>query len=229
MSAPPILAPLDAYRLWAAAWDTDPSAIVALESRYLSPWLGDLRGRRVLDISCGTGRWLEYAARQGAEIAGLDLCAEMLARAARKAGLASRLAVADAAHLPVRDACAEVVLCTLSLGHVRDAASVVAQMARAARRGGTVIVTDFHPEAFRRGWKRTFRSEGRTFEVENHYHALQPLLDAARGCGLLLEETVEPGFGEPERAIFVNAGKPALFDEVQGIPAVLLARWRKQP
>src|SRR5215467_13035550 len=118
VSAPPILAPLEAYRLWAASWESDPSAIVALESRYLAPWLIDLRGRRVLDISCGTGRWLEHAARQGAEIVGLDFCDEMLARAASKQGLASRLAVADAARLPVRDDCADIVLCTLSLGHM---------------------------------------------------------------------------------------------------------------
>lgn len=228
MSAPPILAPRDAYRLWAASWESDPSAIVSVESRHLSPWLSGLQGKRVLDVSCGTGRWLEYAAQRGAEIVGLDLCVEMLQRASGKEGLASRLAVADAAHLPVADACADIVLCTLSLGHVREAAAVIAEMGRTARRGGTVIATDFHPEAFRSGWKRTFRSGGQTFEVENHYHSLESLLDAARGCGLALDECIEPCFGEPERPIYVNAGKPALFDQVQGIPAVLLIRWRKQ-
>jgi hypothetical protein len=44
----------------------------------------------------------------------------------------------------------------------------------------------------------------------------------------VLEETREPGFGEPERAIFVEAGKPELFEEVREIPAVWLARWRKR-
>jgi ubiquinone/menaquinone biosynthesis C-methylase UbiE len=227
VTAHPILAPLDAYRLWAEGWDNDPSAIVALESRYLTPWLADLSGRRVLDISCGTGRWLEYASRQGADIVGLDFCHEMLARAAGKAGLASKLAVADAARLPVPHACADLVLCTLSLGHVRDAAAVIAEMGRAARVGGTVIVTDFHPEAFRRGWKRTFKSAGQTYEVENFYHSLESLVDRASCCGLALEEAIEPCFGEPERHIFVEAGKPSLFDEVRGIPAVLLVRWRK--
>jgi malonyl-CoA O-methyltransferase len=228
VTAHPILPPLDAYRLWAEGWDSDPSAIVALESRHLTPWLADLPGRRVLDISCGTGRWLEYAVRQGADIVGFDFCAEMLARAAGKFGLASRLAVADAARLPVADACADLVLCTLSLGHVRDAGGVIAEIARAARPGGLAIVTDFHPEAFRRGWKRTFKSGGQTYEVENFYHSLESLLDAGRCFGLELEETIEPSFDEPERHIFVNAGKSALFEEVRGIPAVLLARWRKQ-
>jgi hypothetical protein len=115
----------------------------------------------------------------------------------------------------------------LSLGHVRDAGPVIGEMARAARSGATVIITDFHPEAFRRGWKRTFRNGGKTFEVENHYHSIESLAAEARSCGLELEEMAEPCFGEPEREIFMNAGKPGLFEEVQGIPAVLLARWRK--
>jgi malonyl-CoA O-methyltransferase len=201
---------------------------VALESRYLTPWLTDLRGRRVLDVSCGTGRWLEHAARQGARVVGMDLCPEMLAHAAAKDGLASRLAVANDARLPVANACADVLLCTLSLGHVRDAAAVIGEMARAVRTGGVVIVTDFHPEAFRRGWKRTFRSGGQTFEVENHYHSLESLLDAASRCGLAIEEIAEPCFGEQERPIFENAGKPELFENALGIPAVMLVRWHKR-
>ena len=60
-------------------------------------------GYRVLEVGCGTGRWLEHAVRQGAEIVGLDFCAEMLARAAAKPGLASKLAVADAARLRVSE------------------------------------------------------------------------------------------------------------------------------
>ena len=227
MSTHCILAARDAYRLWASSWDRDPSAIVSLESRMLAPWLSDLAGKRVLDVSCGTGRWLEFAARAGAAVVGLDLSPEMLAEAARKPGLAPRLAVSDATRLPIADGCADIVLCTLSLGHLADAAPAISEMARIARPGGTVIVSDFHPEAFRRGWKRTFRSGGQTFEVENFYHSLGSLLDAASRGGLALEEAIEPCFAEPERHIFVNAGKPALFDEVQGIPAVLLARWRK--
>lgn len=223
MSAYPVLKPLEAYRLWAADWDSDPSAIVALECRYLAPWLAELRGRRVLDVSCGTGRWMEVAARSGAEVVGMDFCAEMLARAAEKPAAGGRVAVADAARLPVPDGWADVALCTLSLGHMSDPAAVMAEMARTVAAGGSVIVSDFHPEAFRRGWKRTFRNAGRVYEIENHYYSVESL--TARG--LVLEETLEPCFGEPERPIFVGAGKPGLFEEVRGIPAVLIARWRK--
>jgi len=229
VSAHPILAPLDAYQRWASAWDSDPSAIVALESRTLAPWLANLRGRRIVDISCGTGRWLEFAAGAGAEIIGLDFCAQMLERAQQKPGLRARLAIADAAHLPISAACADVVLCTLSLGHMPDATPVIAEMARVTRPGGRVMISDFHPEASRRGWKRTFRSGGQVYEIRNHYHSPPALLHAASRAALTLEETAEPPFGEPERPIFINAGKPGLFEEVAGIPAVWIARWRKLP
>jgi malonyl-CoA O-methyltransferase len=227
MSAHPVLAPNEAYRLWAADWDNHPSAIVAVEARCLAPWLADVRGKWVLDISCGTGRWLEYAARGRATVIGLDLCLEMLSRAAVKPGLGGRLALSDASHLPVPDGCADIALCTLSLGHMREAAAVLAEMGRAARAGGTVIVSDFHPEAFRLGWKRTFRSGGQTYEIENHYHSPDSVMAAAGRAGLVIEETAEPCFGEPERRIYLAAGKPELFEVVRGVPAVWMARWRK--
>src|SRR4051812_47782456 len=66
--------------------------------------LGDVAGRRVLEIGCGSApcsRWLRAA---GAEVVALDLSAGMLARAAhlnRVTGLAVPLLQADAGALPV--------------------------------------------------------------------------------------------------------------------------------
>ena len=65
VNMPVSLAPLEAYRLWAQTWETDPSAIVALESRWLTPWLPDLHGKVFVDLSCGAGRWLIHAQDAG--------------------------------------------------------------------------------------------------------------------------------------------------------------------
>ena len=221
------LSPLESYRRWSQTWESDPSAIVALESRWLSPWLTRLEGKRLLDLSCGVGRWLLHARAQGAIVFGTDLCQEMLIEAKKKAGLSRRLALADTCSLPFRDGCADIALCALSLGHITPVESAVTELARIVRPGGELIVSDFHSGALRHGWKRTFRSDGELYEVESHPYTTHQILQCAEENGLVLQELLEPCFAEPEREIFRVAGKPELFEQVRRVPAVLLARWKR--
>src|SRR5258708_5145646 len=162
------LSPLESYRRWSQTWESDPSAIVALESRWLAPWLTRLQGQVFLDLSCGVGRWLIHAQAQGATVFGTDLCHEMLIEARKKTTLAGKLALADTRDLPLADACAGVALCALSLGHITPLESAITELVRIVRPGGHLIVTDFHPGALAHGWKRTFRSNGELYEVETH-------------------------------------------------------------
>jgi malonyl-CoA O-methyltransferase len=221
------LPPLASYRLWSQTWESDPSAIVALESRWLSPWLIGLGGKVFLDLSCGVGRWLVHGRAQGAIVFGTDLCREMLIEAQRKTTLAGRLALADTCRLPFRDRSADVALCALSLGHMTPMESAVAELARVVRRGGFLIVTDFHPDAVRHGWKRTFRNKGELYEVETYPYTTEQLVGCAEREGLVLQALQEPGFDEPERKIFDSVGKQDLFEQVRDVPAVLLARWKR--
>jgi malonyl-CoA O-methyltransferase len=227
VSAPILLSPLESYRLWAQTWESDPSAIVALESRWLSRWLDDLHGKVVVDLSCGVGRWLAHAKSQGATVFGMDLCPEMLLMATKKPGLAGRLVLADTRRPPLADGCADVVLCALSLGHMAPIESTMVELARIVVPGGSLIVSDFHPGAAQRGWKRTFRSNGQLYEIETHEYSKEQLIRCARRGGLVLQGLLEPCFDEPEREIFRRAGKEDLFNRVRGVPAVLLARWTR--
>jgi ubiquinone/menaquinone biosynthesis C-methylase UbiE len=212
----------EGYRLWAESFDASRSPIVALESRHLAPWLSDLSGLRVIDVGCGTGRWMKFAAERGARVFGADSTREMLREVARKSGA---LVEADGRRLPFREACADVVLCTLTIGHMQPIAGALGELARIARPGGRVIVSDFHPEALRRGWKRTFSNAGETCEIETSAYSLDEL-----SCSLLqLEEFRELSFDEPERQLFDDAGKPALFEKARGVPAIWIARFRRRP
>jgi hypothetical protein len=92
--------------------------------------------------------------------------------------------------------------------------------------GGTLLLSDFHPAAATRGWRRTFRHEGQVYELENHAHALGQLQDAA--CDLELVDCVEASIGEEERALFDAAGRPELYEEACAIPAVLATRWTRR-
>jgi malonyl-CoA O-methyltransferase len=215
-----VISAREGYALWAETWDATPSPIVALEERMLMPRLEGLTPRRAIDVGCGTGRW---TARLGA--VGIDASPAMLAIAAQKPGLRGRLAVGDAAALPVAGESADLVLCALTLGHVRGWNRALQELARVLEPGGTLILTDFHPAAAAQGWRRTFRHDGIVYEIENHPYTVHQLQEAAEG--LVLAECMEAAIGEPERPLFAEAGRPELFEAALGTPAVLLTRWTR--
>ena len=222
-SEPILLSPRDGYDLWARSWDRDPSPIVALEKRTITPWLVDLGGKRFIEASCGTGRWLAHAAEGGAQVTGFDLSPAMLGKAAAKPGLRGRVALSDSRALPVGYGCADIVLCALSLGHMPPAETAVAELARVVATAGALIVTDFHPEASRAGWKRTFRRGDEIYEVENHPYSIAAIRRVAEQTGFSLRELSEPCFGESERDVFLLAGRGDLFEAACGRPAIFAA------
>ena len=222
-SEPVLLSPEAGYDLWARSWDRDPSPIVALEKRTITPWLADLRGKRFVEASCGTGRWLAHAAAGGARVTGFDLSPAMLGEAAAKPGLPGRIVLADSRALPVGNGCADIVLCALSLGHMPPAETTVAELARVAAAAGALIVTDFHPEASRTGWKRIFRKGNKVYEVENHPYSIAAVCRVLAQTGFRLRELSEPCFGESERDVFLRAGRGDLFQAACGRPAIFAA------
>jgi malonyl-CoA O-methyltransferase len=205
----------EGYGLWADTWDSTPSPIVAVEERALSPWIAKLDPRRMIDVGCGTGRWTSGLAL------GFDLSPAMLSVAAKKPGLRGRLAAADATMLPVATRSADLVVCALTLAHIRNQSAALAEFARVLAPGGTLLITDFHPEAAARGWRRTFRRDGLVYELENYPYGPDFL---RRTAGFILQEWKEAFIGDAERHLFDEAGKPELFEAACGTPAVLIAR-----
>jgi len=210
----------EGYALWAETWDATPSPIVALEERMLLPWLAGLQSRRAFDIGCGTGRW---TVRLNA--IGFDASEPMLRRAAHKRGVAGRVAAANAADLPIADASADLVVCALTLGHLREPQRAMREFERILQPGGLLLLTDFHPEAAAFGWRRTFRRDGLVYEVENHPYTLAQLQGAAPG--LTCRDSVDATIGKPERPLFEHAGRPDLFAAAGSRPAVWLSRWQR--
>jgi malonyl-CoA O-methyltransferase len=211
---------IEGHRLWASSYDAGPNPLLALETRLLHVKLGSLRNTRLLDVACGTGRWMHLARQQGAQVFGMDFCLEMLAEASRK-GLAGHLALADVTSIPLPDRTADLTLCSFALGYIASPRHALAEMARVTRPGGRVVVTDLHPSALAAGWTRSFRSDGQVYQIDHHPHPPETWASP----GLSLDWRLDAPFAEPEREIFRQAGKS--FEELTRIPAVLAMCWTK--
>ena len=208
------LSPMDAYRLLARDYDRIPNPMLALEQRTMTPLFPSLRGACVVDAAAGTGRWASYCGSQGAGTIALDFCEEMLSGAPRPA------VVADINRLPLPDGIADVTICAFAIGY---APTCLPELARITRIGGTVLVSDVHPDAIRRGWTRRFSHPIGVIEVKHHPYTIEDLV----APDLQLDCLEEPRFGEPEREVFAKAGKLEAFEEAARRPALFVARWIK--
>ena len=215
------------YDLWAATYDRDPNPLLAVEERALQPLLPDVQGKQVLDVACGTGRWLARLLAAGARSgAGADFSSAMLRAGLSKAGLRGYLTRADCLALPFQSGVADLLVCSFALGHIDDLLSLAREFGRVTKPGADVFTTDLHPQGYARGWRTGFRYRSESFEIGVSAHSLREVQKAFASSGFELVRSIEPCLDEPERLIFEQAGRVNLFDWVRNIPAVLICHFR---
>lgn len=111
---------------------------------------GDLRGRRILDVGCGTGR-LERALDGQARVWGVDASRPMLARARENAPRSAGFKLGNAEMLPFKDAWFERVVMWLVV-HLVDRPRAFAEAHRVLEPGGRLVVVTFDEQYFGQYW-----------------------------------------------------------------------------
>jgi ubiquinone/menaquinone biosynthesis C-methylase UbiE len=219
----------EGYERWAPIYDCTPNPLLACEERYLMSLLGDLRERRILDLACGTGRWLErIMARGGRWGVGIDCSAAMLRVARTKDAVAGKLAQATCERLPFRAGVFDLVICSFALGHIRDLGVVARELARVTKPGGDVFISDLHPEAYARGWRVGFRDDNAAVQIEMLPRVAKEIAQALDANGFECRTHQPLRLGDPEKPIFARAGKAHLYPEACQVPAVLLCHFRRR-
>jgi malonyl-CoA O-methyltransferase len=216
----------DGYRLWAPTYSHE-TAISHLETRLVAEMTPPLRGLRLLDAGCGTGRRLVDT---GAAMAvGVDLSPEMLdagiGRGAPMPGV--RTLVGDVNDLPLPDATFDVVWCRLVIGHLAACERAYAELARVAAIGAHVIVTDFHTAAHDAGHRRTFRDGPNVHEIVHHVHTTEIQRKAALAANLAPVDTRAAAIGPEVRAFYDRAGRTSLYEAHEGLPVVSALAFRR--
>jgi ubiquinone/menaquinone biosynthesis C-methylase UbiE len=183
------------YDRWAASYDdTDPSTW--LDEPFLLEHLQPFPDCCILDVGCGTGRYLRLLAASRDRVVGIDLSRRMLERAKHRLGPRSdiRLVQASAAALPFKPCSFDRIMSGLVLDHLASAEQWFTQISGILTPDGRAVVAAVHPEMQRlTGCDIEIRNGAdEAIRIPGHLHEVAPLLAAARDAGLAVVATEEP-------------------------------------
>lgn len=218
-----------AFDAWAQSYDRAANPLLLLEQRYLLPILPAVAGCDVLDLGCGSGRWLGHLAAGGPRtVRGIDSSPAMLQAALQKNISDVDLVLGSCNATPFADRSFDLILSSFVLSYVEDIDSLTDELTRIARDNCNLILSDMHPHTQDQlGWKRAFHDgEGEiALDTVLRRHGEIVASFATRGWELVI--AIEPEFGAPERAIFAAAGRLDNFQQAVGHPAIFIVQFRK--
>jgi malonyl-CoA O-methyltransferase len=209
----------EGYDRWAAVYDVDGNPLVALDETVVPPLLGDVRGLRVLELACGTGRHTLRLVLSGARVTAVDFSRAMLDEARKRLGTRD-VAFVEAdltGRLPAEDDAFDLVVCCLALEHIPDLAPLFFEVSRVLCEGGAFVCSDMHPAMRLRGNQANFEdpTNGIDVRLEGYEHPVAAYVVAALEAGFRLERVEEHKGSEELARIWPRAAKyigwPMLF------------------
>jgi ubiquinone/menaquinone biosynthesis C-methylase UbiE len=216
-------ATLEAYTQWAPLYPPVPhNPLMRAEQRTMLEHWPDVVGRRALDLASGTGRYSRLLfERRAAQIVAVDFCAPMLTRLS-----AAHRVCASMMQLPFANDAFDIAISGLALGHATDVDAWMAEVARVLRKGGTLLYSDFHPEAARMSLTRSFNDgNNQSWTVPHRCHELARQREGAAAAGLTIEIVHEIRVGAELSEPFPKSEE--FYRRWQGLPVVLVVKAHK--
>ena len=126
--------------------DGETSHREALLDGWMLDAVGDVSGRKVIDLGCGEGRFSRMLAERGATVTGIDLCPPFIEFAKNHRVSDDAYLIGDMEDLhDVPGDEFDLAVSYITLVDVPDMQSAVGEAFRVLRRGGRFVVCNLHP------------------------------------------------------------------------------------
>ncbi len=177
------------YDRWAAIYDGYTNSTVAIDDMTFPAIYGHVKGKRVLEIGCGTGRHTLRLAQAGNDVTGIDLSPGMLDIARQKlSGVPVRLIEADIMAAPLDLGLFDVAVMALVLEHIADLQLFFRRAADALADGGELLLSEIHPDRIAQGTQANFTDPetGDNIRLKSFAHTEADIQVAALNAGIRL-------------------------------------------
>ncbi|MGR6316459.1 class I SAM-dependent methyltransferase [Micromonospora soli] len=163
---------------------------------------GNVSGRRILDVGCGSGPLSAALRAKGAVVTGFDVSAAMVDLARRRLGEDADLHVADLrTPLPFADAEFDDVVASLVLHYLEDWSGPLAELRRVLKPGGRLMLSVNHPAAYAIEYRNYFAVtkyseeyilDGQAVWLTFWHRPLHAMADAFAAAGFRIATISEP-------------------------------------
>ncbi|OGH28380.1 MAG: hypothetical protein A3E12_01865 [Candidatus Levybacteria bacterium RIFCSPHIGHO2_12_FULL_39_9] len=178
--------------------------------------IGNVEGKKVLDIACGDGAITVFLAKKGAICTGIDYSSKLIdigKNKAKELGLSINFKVMDARNMEaIRNEVLDLIVISLLLPHLSskaDIESVIKQCALLLHKGGRLIISEPHPafdfymrnklrigdfEYFRSGlpYDFTMNIDGKKLSSIAYHWTLQDYYSAIVNNNFQIDKIIEP-------------------------------------
>jgi SAM-dependent methyltransferase len=148
------------------------------------------KGEKILDVGCEAGAMMVYAGLLGAEVSGVDICAESVEKANKylaKFSIKGKAVVGDARKLDFPDNHFDKAISSDFFEHLSagDNIQVLNEIKRVVKPGGSIVIKT--PNLTYLKWARVFKMFRRILQLRNPFSVVIPHTtgDAHQHVGLL--------------------------------------------
>lgn len=159
------------YAGWAPSYDAQMDGQLDLSLLERAQSVDWTAFHSAVDLGCGTGRVGVWLADRGvAQVDGVDLTPEMLARARRR-GVYRTLLEEDVCATSLPPEAADLVVSCLVISHLPELGPAYDEVDRLLQPGGRFVLIDYHPFFLLAGIPTHFHgANGQPVAIRNHVH-----------------------------------------------------------
>lgn len=179
-----IMKSADGYDLSAFDYDKKEKYLNSFEQNKVLPLLGNVVGKKILDVGAGTGRLAIVLAKTGAEITALDISEKMLAVLKQK-NSKIKTVVGDAENLPVADNYFDFIISAFVMAHLKNPAIFFNEAYRALKDGGKLIVTNINQKE-----PPEVKTKEGVIKIESFYHRPERIIEGLEELAFKIDKNI---------------------------------------